>query len=160
MTPKELSAGLVALTKSPTPEYLAVKKRWEGFEHTIRINGKWRLEGFVTLITHQHELLRCVDPSLPLIPAHLFEPKVIAFMFGIPPEELGCRSGKLGKPGRPPTMTDIADFANERRPKVMWKDIFDEWKRLHPNDTREITFGKMKEAHARVYGRKAPNKRL
>lgn len=152
MTPKELRAGLVALSKSPTPEYKAVMQRWEGFEHTVRINGKWRLEGFVTWITYQHELLRCVDPSLPPIPRpHLFEPKLIAFMFEIPLEELGCRSGKIGMPGRPTTTRDLAEFANDRRPRLTWKEIATEWKRLHSQETREITPDKMKEAHRRAY---------
>ena len=154
MIPEEVRAGLVTLSKSPTPEYEAVKERWEGFEHTVRINGKWRLEGFVTWITYQHELLRCVDPSLPPSPRpHLFEPKVIAFMFGIPPEDLGYRSGKIGKPGRPTTTSDLAEFAYDRRPRLTWKDIFTEWKRLHPKDTRNITPDKIKEAFRRACDR-------
>lgn len=152
MTFEELRAGFVALMKSPTPEYNAVNQRWAGFDHILRINGKWRLAGFITWFTHLNELLRCVDPSLPPIPRpHLFEPKVIAFMFGIPPEELGCRSGKIGKPGRPTTTRDLAEFAHERRPHVMWKDILTEWKRLHQQDTRNITLDRMKDAYRRAY---------
>jgi hypothetical protein len=152
MTPKELAAGLVALSKSPTPEYLAVMQRWEGFSHTVRINGKWRLQGFITWLMHSPELCRCVDPSLPPFPAlHLFTPKVIAHLLSIPPEEVGCRSGKIGKPGRPQTTRDIAEFGNDRLPNMTWKEIATEWKRLHKQETRDITADKMKDAHRRAY---------
>ena len=150
----ELRTPLVACVGEPTPEYLAVKSQWEGFKHTIKINEKWRIEGFITWITMRLELLRCVDRSLPPTPSpDLFRPEVIARMFGIPPEELGCRNsfGKIGKPGRPATTRDLAQFALERRPKFTWKEIATEWKTLHPNDSRNITAEKIKDAYRRAY---------
>ncbi|MEK6262768.1 MAG: hypothetical protein AABP62_29575 [Planctomycetota bacterium] len=163
MTPDQLHARLKECRKCPPPEYEAVKERWKGFTHTVRINDKWRFEGFITYLMHNFELLRSIEPSLPVIPPpHLFDPKGIARLFGIPIEELGLRgpSGKIGKPGRPATTRDVADFAHERRPYVTWKDIFAEWKRLHPLDPRDITPEKIKDAFRRVYCGKDGPKRI
>jgi hypothetical protein len=151
---------LIECSNNPTPEFIAIKQQWQGFKHTVRIDGKLRLEGYITFLLSNYELLRCVDPTLPLLPRpHLFEPETIAWMWGIPIEELGCRkaSGKIGKPGRPKTTRDLAEFANERRPNTTWKDIFSEWKRLHPDNSRGITQEKIEEAHRRHFRDKGRN---
>ena len=61
-----------------------------------------------------------------------------------------------GKPGRKPSTADIAQFANERRPKLTWKEIYVDWKRQHPNDPRTatITSENIREAWRRYYGKK------
>jgi hypothetical protein len=150
----DLIARYVACVKAPTPEFLAVKKRWKGFKHQVRINGKWRIEGFQTWLIMCYEKLRSVDPSLPPTPLpDLLTPEVIAKMFGIPPEELGCRNvtGKRGNPGRPSTTKDLAKFACDRRPHVRWKEIAAEYKLLHPQDDRNVDEVKIREAYRRAY---------
>jgi len=146
----DLSSRYRAFIKAPTPEYLAVKRHWRGFKHTVCINGKWRIEGFITWFTKEYELLRCVDPSLPsALSPDLYKPETIARMFGIPPAELGCP--EKGKPGRPSTMEDVAKFAFDRRPNVRWKEIVSEWKQQNPQDSRKVTEAKMKDAYRRKY---------
>lgn len=61
-------------------------------------------------------------------------------------------SEKIGKPGRPTTTRDLAEFAYDRRPLLPWKEIAVEWKRLNPQDTRKITLNKIKDAYRRAYG--------
>lgn len=151
---EELTERLTRLLRDPTPEVAEVKSRWEGVTHTVRNDGKWRLEGFVTWFTYFHEHLRLVDPSLPpLPPPHCFEPASIARLFGIPPEQFGLRPlfGPVGKPGRPKTTQDIADFAFDRRPAMTWKEIYAEWKRLHPHDLRATNWQRFRDAYRRYY---------
>ena len=62
---------------------------------------------------------------------------------------------KRRKPGRPSTTGDIADFAHARLDNSAWKDILQEWKSLHPNDSRALTLSKLREAHRRHYRGKA-----
>jgi hypothetical protein len=61
-----------------------------------------------------------------------------------------------GTPGRSATMSDIAAYANERRPSVPWKDICSAWKREHPDDPRAktLTKNKVREAWRRHCGDK------
>jgi len=57
-----------------------------------------------------------------------------------------------GKPGRKPTMHDVADFAVVRWEKRMpWIDILHEWREAHPDDKRNITLSKMQEAYYRKH---------
>lgn len=67
---------------------------------------------------------------------------------------------KIGKPGRPTTTRDLAEFAYDRRPDLTWKEIAAEWKRLYPQDTRKITPHIMQDAYRRAYSplRKAGHK--
>lgn len=148
----ELTARLSELARNPTPEYLEVKERWKNVKHTIRVNGKWRPEGAITGLLSLYEQLRCADPSLPPLPRpELFEPEMLNRMFGIPLEAFGIRSPLRGKPGRPNTTQDLADFAHARRSQMAWKDIYIEWKRLFQTDDREVTTATFIEAHRRHY---------
>jgi hypothetical protein len=61
-----------------------------------------------------------------------------------------------GKPGRKTVNGDIAEFANERRPGMTWKEICSAWKREHPDDPRneKLTPEKVRDAWRRHYGDK------
>ena len=71
----------------------------------------------------------------------------------LPSEEL---SAPPGRPGRKKTTRDIALFAHKWRLRGMtWKEIFDDWKRLYPNDDRVKNAEQIREAHRRYFGDKA-----
>ena len=62
-----------------------------------------------------------------------------------------------GKPGRKPSTTDIAQFANERRPKLTWKEISTLIGKDSIRTTRELatmTSENIREAWRRYYGKK------
>jgi hypothetical protein len=65
-------------------------------------------------------------------------------------------SASSGKPGRRATNADIAAFANERRPGMVWKAIYYAWKREHPEDPRNdtLTPEKVRGAWRRHFGGK------
>lgn len=61
------------------------------------------------------------------------------------------KAASVGRPGRKTTTADIAEFANARRPQMTWKEIFAEWRRLHPGDERVRTFEQIRDAVRRRY---------
>ena len=72
------------------------------------------------------------------------------------PEKSLALPASRGKPGRKPSTADIAQFANEQRPKMTWKEIYVDWKRQHPNDPRNSDDDQrdIREAWRRHYGKK------
>lgn len=64
-----------------------------------------------------------------------------------------------GRPGRKDETRDIAEFANDRRPKMTWEEIYLEWIRKFPNDTRVRNKESVREAHRRYFGDKAKQKK-
>jgi len=142
---------------SPASE---VQERWGGMKHTTRVNGVWRIEGYITFLLHQYELLRTVDPALPPTPPpHCLNPRDVAQFFNIPPVELGL-VGLKGKPGRRRSTDDIADFVHARFPRMTYKEIYTAWKAVHPNDQRVTSWEMMRAAYRRKYrGKDRPRKR-
>lgn len=66
-----------------------LKMDWEEHDHPVRVNGQWRLEGFISYFRYTFGLMRAVDPTLsPNLPAQCFDPAAIATLFGIPITEL------------------------------------------------------------------------
>lgn len=66
------------------------------------------------------------------------------------------RSPLVGKPGIKDSTADIAAYANERRPRLSWKQIYRDWKSDYPDDPRNATLNseKIREAWRRHYGDK------
>ena len=66
------------------------------------------------------------------------------------------RSPPLGKPGVKDSTADIADYANERRAGMTWKEICSAWKGEHSNDPRnkKLNREKVREAWRRHFGDK------
>ena len=52
------------------------------------------------------------------------------------PEALPAPWAPPGKPGRNITTADFAEYANERRPGMTWKEICAAWKKDYPSDPR------------------------
>ncbi len=66
-----------------------VLTRWQDHEIVVQRDGKWLLEGFITLFKREREILHAIDPSFsPDLPPHLLDPVQIAHLFSLPPEEL------------------------------------------------------------------------
>ncbi|QDT91723.1 MerR family transcriptional regulator [Gimesia algae] len=66
-----------------------VLHKWKGFSHTVKLNGAWKLEGFITWFQQNYEILRAIEPSLePTMPPQCLDPESIARLFRIPVEEL------------------------------------------------------------------------
>ena len=66
-----------------------VLEKWKGFSHTVKLNGAWKLEGFITWFQQNYEILRAIEPSLePTMPPQCLDPESIAHLFRIPIEEL------------------------------------------------------------------------
>jgi hypothetical protein len=136
----------------PGSELDQVLKRWEGHDFTVKISGRWRLNGFIDFFQNMLEISHAVDPSIdPRLPVQCYDPKYIAQFFRIPLEEL-VRLEDKGSPGRKRTMDDVADFAAVRRRRgTPWKDILREWREEHSDDKRQITLSRMREAFYRKY---------
>lgn len=67
-----------------------VKQRVADANHVVKVNGKFRIEGYITLLMSQYELLKSANPSLPpVMPLHCFAPRTISGLFGVPLAELG-----------------------------------------------------------------------
>ncbi len=66
---------------------------------------------------------------------------------------------KPGRPGRKEETRDIAVFANDRRrdddKRMTWDEIYHEWIRTFPNDSRVRNKEFVRDAHRRYFGDKA-----
>lgn len=66
-----------------------------------------------------------------------------------------------GRPGRKEETRDIAEFANTRRQatkRMTWDEIYREWTRRFPNDSRVRNKEFVRGAHRRYFGDKAKAK--
>jgi hypothetical protein len=73
----------------PGSEVARLRKDWEGHGQPVRVNGQWRLEGFIDYFRYNLDLMCAVDPTLdPNLPPQCFDPASIAALFRIPVEEL------------------------------------------------------------------------
>lgn len=148
----------------PGSELDQVLRRWKGHNFKVKFGEKWLLSGFTDIFQHALDIMHAADPSIdPRLPAQCCDPDCIARFFRIPQDELVRPTritGPKGKPGRKPFMDDVADFAFERRQKeIPWKEIFAEWRQTHPNDGRNITFERLREAYYRTYRRRRKPRR-
>jgi len=67
------------------PRLQEVLTRWRGHEFVVCVNGKWRLEGFVTFFKAVQEMMAVVDGALPPgLPPHCLDPVQIARSFCLP----------------------------------------------------------------------------
>ena len=83
----EQAESLVKALGNPEefPEVQEVMNRWKNLSHTVKSDGQWRLEGFISFFQQFHELMRAVDPTFPAhLPAHCFDPDSIAKFFRLP----------------------------------------------------------------------------
>jgi hypothetical protein len=61
------------------------------YRPVVWADGKWRLGGLITYLQLQYDVVRAVDPSLPVgIHPDCLDPVRIAKVFGIPLEEFDC----------------------------------------------------------------------
>lgn len=74
--------------KNPDPHLQVVLARWQGHDFTVRVNGKWRLEGFISYFKAVQEIVAAVDGTTsPGLPPQCLDPVQIARFFRIPLEE-------------------------------------------------------------------------
>lgn len=77
--------GIALRKPEPDEKVAAVLDKWKNFRPTLKINGKWVLEGFVNLFQMHHELARAVDPNCSeSLPSRCFSPREIAKFFRLP----------------------------------------------------------------------------
>lgn len=87
LTFDEICASLRTVT--PGSELDAVVQRWDKFSHTVQINGKWRLTGFITCLQHLAEMMHAIEPSIePNPPPWCYDPQAISEAFHVPLKEL------------------------------------------------------------------------
>jgi hypothetical protein len=144
---------------SPVNQVIA---RWKGHDFTVKVNGQWRLEGFIDYFRWWNDLACAVDSTQPRsLPPQCFDPIGIARLFGLPVEEFARYLPRqpnqiFGDPGRKNTTKEIAAFAAVRREEgKTWKEIYDEWKHNHPDDAIVKTADTIREAYRRHYADKA-----
>ena len=117
----------------PETEEDRVEALWRGHDFTVKVNGRWCLDGFIKWYLHAFEILRARDPNTyRQFPPRLCDPLVIALMHGIPPEEFGVTTledrmnnlvSRLEKlfqgetmPGLTPTQEMLLRAASETEP--------------------------------------------
>ncbi len=84
-----LRALEAAVRGEPDAAVSRVLARWHGHEIVVQRDGKWLLDGLIMGFRRERELLHAVDPSVsPDLPPHLLDPVQIAYLLGIPSEEV------------------------------------------------------------------------
>ena len=87
LTSKELRQALENVEQGS--ELDLILEKWKGFQHTVKENETWKLEGFISWFQHNYEIMRAIEPSLPpALPQHCVDPDSIARFFGIPVVDL------------------------------------------------------------------------
>jgi hypothetical protein len=164
MNPKQIMKRIAEERRSGDPEspLNQAVANWKGHDFSVKVNGHWRLEGFIDFFRSINDLMCAVDPAQPpSLPPQCFDPIGIARLFGLPVDEFARYLPRqprriFGEPGRKSTTKEIAALAAVRREEAKtWREIFDEWKQRHPDDGVVKTPDTIREAYRRHYGDKA-----
>lgn len=157
MNPEQMYSDIRQALQSVEPgsQLDQVLQRWRGFDHIVRANEKWLLEGFVSFFQSHYELARAVDPSLePGLPPQCFDPEAIAQFFRLTPDAFSESRedvvGTVRKPGRPSDTRSIGKFVHEHREQgLTMKEIFVNYREMHPDDKRVTNMEQMRGAYRR-----------
>jgi hypothetical protein len=83
--------------KNPDSQLQAVLARWQDHDFTVRVDGKWRLEGFINFFQSVVETLAAVDGAQPPpLPSQCLDPVQIARFFRIPLDEFAASGIPIG----------------------------------------------------------------
>jgi excisionase family DNA binding protein len=106
---------IVEALKNPDNHVQAVLARWQDHDFTVRVNGKWRLEGFINFFQSVQELVAAVDGTTPPgLPPQCLDPVQIARFFRIPLDEFAASGIPVGESREQPlemlTIGRVADL--------------------------------------------------
>lgn len=148
------------------PDLKRLKVQLDGLPVTLKVNGKWQLEGFVMLFYQLHRLAREIDPTIgSCLPNHCFNPDGITALFRLPADafddfEPPLKVGTRRKPGRKNATFHIAQLAeNMLRQGKRWPEIYPAVAEAFPNDERAQVPRKVYDAHRRHFRLKDKNRK-